>query len=97
MDTYEEAVKHFRRVRDEWFFAFSQIRLYLHNLDGDTSRAVGKLIQSIIDGEKTGETDASDWPTVSAAKFIHSDPDLWHEVADSRKQEARAVPDGRTY
>ncbi len=72
----------YRALRDSWFAFERQMMLDLQLLDGDTSRAVGRIVQDIVDAGPSH----SDWPDTGAALFIRNDPDLWHELADSRKQ-----------
>ncbi len=74
--------EHFDKVRAIYRTAYSDIKLYLKRLDGDTSRHVGSFVQGIVDGDIPSN---HDWPTMEAAKFIRSDTELWHEVANSRK------------
>lgn len=74
-------VEHYNHLRDIWFRAFTESRDYLRGLDGNTSRAIGKIVDDIIkDGPQKHR-----WPDTGVAWFIRHDPDLWHEVADSRK------------
>lgn len=75
-------VEHYNHVRNLWLEAFLEIRLYLHKLDGDTSRAVGRIVRDIVDSGPSH----NDWPDTGAALFLRHDPDLWHELANSRKR-----------
>jgi len=72
---------HFDELRRMWLEMFTHMRVYLQNLDGDTSRAVGEIVYDLV---QTG-SEHDDWVDTQTARFIHGDTELWHEVANSRK------------
>jgi hypothetical protein len=69
-------------LRNEWLAFFTTMRLKLMALDGNTSREIGGIVQQII----TDGPSKHDWPDTGAALFFHNDPELWHELANSRKK-----------
>ncbi len=73
---------HFETIRAHWLDFYTTTRLSLQALDGDVSRALGRYVQDIIDAGPNHP----DWPDSGTARFLHGDPDLWHELANSRKK-----------
>lgn len=72
--------QHFEILRTKWLEFLTSTRIYLQNLDGDTSRAIGRIVYDLV--EKGDE----DWPSVGTAQFLKNDSFLWHELANSRKE-----------
>ncbi len=74
--------QHWEALRAEWLEFFTRMRTRLQKIDGDTSRQIGGIVHKIVEeGPKK-----HDWPDTGAALFFKRDPQLWHELADSRKQ-----------
>jgi hypothetical protein len=73
-------LQHFEHIRETWLEFLTSTRLYLRNLDGDTSRAIGRIVYDLVESKKE-----DDWPSVGTAQFMKNDTFLWHELADSRK------------
>lgn len=77
-----DPVTHYNNLRNIWFEAYSTMRAYMIGMDGDSARAVGKIVQDIVDAGPKHH----DWPDTGAALFIRRDPELWHELANSRRK-----------
>jgi hypothetical protein len=76
-----ELQRHFDVLRASWLEYFTQTRLYLQKLDGETSRALGRAVLDIVNDGPSKH----DWLDTRVALFLHNDPELWHELANSRK------------
>jgi hypothetical protein len=74
--------EHFAAVRAIWLAALRSTRVYLGRLDGETSRSVGRIVLDIVNAPALDPN----WADRGAALFVRGDPDLWHEIADSRKR-----------
>ena len=78
----ESAAQHYNHLRDIWFRAYSEMRQYMIRMDGGSARAVGAIVQDIVNAGPKHH----DWPDTGAALFIKNDPELWHELANSRRR-----------
>jgi hypothetical protein len=85
-DARDPAIIAFEKIRTDWLVFYTQVRQFLHGLDGDLSRGIGTVVMIILDAQESGETNNHDWPTVATAWFLKGDTELWHEIADSRKK-----------
>ena len=86
IDEHDPAIVAFEYVRIEWMIFYNGILSYLRGLDGDLSRRVGRVVQTIIDAEKNGKTDHMDRLTIDTARLLFNNTELWHEIANSRKR-----------
>jgi len=78
--------KHFNHIREKYYQLFKETWEYLHNLDGDTSRELEKLINDIINDK----VEYRFWTDKDTALFIKGYPDLWHEIT---KKQSTGVGD----
>jgi hypothetical protein len=83
-ETKDSALMEFEKIQSEWFAFYTHIRNYLHGLDGDLSRKIGRVVYDIIEDHENHKD--IDWRTVSTAKFLKHDTELWHGLSDSRKK-----------